>query len=245
MASGSFNIDSYSWYRSLPLSTDTLAYSTGTMFAVGPSSFINAYSWYQYTSTVGFPDTSTMSVNFTGFVCTSLISTVNSLGKIFKSTIPTADFRSTYSAFTDDYPGIIPISSIFLGGEMSNLIASKQYNVFVDFQYNLYLSTPHDQFTWISTTGYLGSNTATKGSQVSTRLGNITFETIRQTVSFAPQTNATQDQIGPNPSSFYFTVTLQSTIAATNTKYPAYDIFVPGANNYVFTLVPTTSTVIN
>ena len=244
MASGSFNIDSYSWYRSLPLSTDTLAYSTGTMFAVGPSSFMNAYSWYQYTSTVGFPDTSTMSVNFTNYVCTSLISTVNSLGKIFKSTIPTADFRSTYSAFSGDYPGRIITSSITLGDSMSNLIASKQYDVFVDFQYNLYLSTPYDTFTWVSTTGYIGSNAATIGRQVTTRVGNRDYDTIRQTLTFAPQPLATQDQIGQNPSSFFFTLDLLSTPAATNAKSPAFDIYIPGANNYVFTLVPVTTPVV-
>jgi hypothetical protein len=238
MASGSFNIDSYSWYRSLPLSTNTLAYSTGTLFAVGPSSFMNAYSWYQYTNMVGFPDTSTMSVNFTNYVCTSLISTVDFLGKVYKSTIPTGDFRSTYTTFTNNYPGEILTSSIYLGTDMSNLIASKKYNVFVDFQYNLYLSTPYDAYTWISTTGYIGSNIQTIGRQVTTRIGNESYETIRQSLMFAPQPFATQDQIGNEPSSFFLKLDLLSTPIATNSKSPAFDIYIPGENNYVFTLVP-------
>jgi hypothetical protein len=127
---------------------------------------------------------------------------------------------------------------------MSNLIASKQYDVFVDFQYNLYLSTPYDTFTWVSTTGYIGSNAATIGRQVTTRVGNRDYDTIRQTLTFAPQPLATQDQIGQNPSSFFFTLDLLSTPAATNAKSPAFDIYIPGANNYVFTLVPVTTPVV-
>ena len=61
MSSGSFEIDSYSWFRSLPLSNQINAYQTGTMFAVGDCAFLKPYTFYQYQSTVGATDTSTLS----------------------------------------------------------------------------------------------------------------------------------------------------------------------------------------
>jgi hypothetical protein len=115
MASGSYEIDTYSWYRSLPLNGCTEAYSTGTMFAVGPCAFLQPYTFYQYQSSLGFTDTSTMSVSLTSFVCTSLMSTTISLQssiylnrRQIVSTIPLTKWISTNSAGgiaeTTDYP---------------------------------------------------------------------------------------------------------------------------------------------
>lgn len=111
MASGSYEIDTYSWYRSLPLNGCTEAYSTGTMFAVGPCAFLQPYTFYQYQSTVGFTDTSTMSVSFGTFICTSLLSTTSGLQssiyenrRQFASTIPLTQWISAqrfYSANLD------------------------------------------------------------------------------------------------------------------------------------------------
>ena len=213
------------------------------MFAVGPSSFMQPYSFYQYTWASGFPDTSTFSTSITTFICTSLQSTVAFLGKVYKSTIPTADFRSTYTNFTSLYPGRILTSSMFLGTGLQDLIETKQYNVFVDFQYNLYLSTPYDSYSWVSTTGYLGSNVGTTGRTVTTRVGNQSFETIRESLTYAPQLIAEQTQIGFNASNFFLDIRLNSSINATSTYSPAFDIYVPGENNFTFTLVPVTSTV--
>jgi hypothetical protein len=106
MASGSFNINTFSWYNELPLSNDGTAYSTCTMFAVGPSSFMQPYSFYQYTSTSGFVDTSTL----TTILNSSLTSTTNFIGKIYMSTIPyTAWIDTTSSAsYIQTYPFTYP-----------------------------------------------------------------------------------------------------------------------------------------
>jgi hypothetical protein len=102
MASGSFNINTFSWYNDLPLSNDTTAYSTCTMFAVGPSSFMQPYSFYQYTSTSGFLDTSTVIT----ILNSSITSTVSFLGKTYMSTIPYTNWIDTTSSgiFIQTYP---------------------------------------------------------------------------------------------------------------------------------------------
>jgi hypothetical protein len=115
MASGSFEIDTYSWYRSLPLTGCTDAYPTGTMFAVGPCAFLQPYTFYQYQSSVGFTDTSTMSVSFGTFIHSSFASTTSGLEssiylnrRQYVSTIPLVRWISTNSAgdtvFSSDSP---------------------------------------------------------------------------------------------------------------------------------------------
>lgn len=79
MASGSFEIDSYSWFRSLPLSNCVTAYPQGTMFAVGECAFMNPYTFYQYQSSVGFTDTSTLSNALISTNANSLMSTTANL----------------------------------------------------------------------------------------------------------------------------------------------------------------------
>jgi hypothetical protein len=107
MASGSYEIDTYSWYRSLPLNGCTEGYSTGTMFAVGPCAFLQPYTFYQYQSTLGFTDTSTMSISFGTFICTSLLSTtsglqssINENRRQFVSSIPLTQWISTQRFFS-------------------------------------------------------------------------------------------------------------------------------------------------
>ncbi len=156
MASGSYNIDSFSWTRSLPLSTNTTGYSTGTLFAVGPSSFEVPYSFYQYQSTVGFSDTSTLSNAIGNVLSTSFTSTVNGIGFTFQSTIPLVrwvstndeayvsplpvpgwqsrgfDFTSTTTTFST-WPARLQTAPLYLGTDLPPLIQSKQYTVAVDF----------------------------------------------------------------------------------------------------------------
>lgn len=262
MSSGSLNIDSFSWYRSLPLSNDTTGYSTGTLFAVGPSSFEVPYTFYQYQSTVGFTDTSTMSVAVANYVNASLQSTVAGIGFNFQSTIPLVswvstnntafqspvpvegwnprpyDFMSTYTTFSQGWPVDFQMSTLWLGTDLPTLIASGKYTVAVDFQYSLFTSTnvavSPNYSSWVSTIGFLGSNTGVDGKQITTRIGNQAYTTLQQKLVFNPQSN----QIGSTPSSFWFKAVIGSNTANTVVQAPAFDVFVPGENNFTFTLTP-------
>ncbi len=273
MASGSYNIDTFSWYRSLPLSNDTTPFSTLTMFAVGPSSFMKNYTFYDYTWANGFPDTSTFSVSITNYVRDSLVSTTSALGKTFMSTIPYIrwrtggntyeypvagtvpepyDFISSYSTGLLTYPVNIQTPSVWLGEGMTRLINSKQYNVFVDSQYSLFLSTPTDRFTWVSTIGLFSNSTQgsygllNQGRVVTTRVGNEQYLDIHSKMMYMPQPAGTETQLIQNISSFYLDIYLRSSIFNTTfigaPNCPAYDIYIPGDNNLTFTLVPAVST---
>lgn len=269
MASGSYNIDTFSWYRSLPLSNDTTPFSTLTMFAVGPSSFMKNYTFYDYTWANGFPDTSTFSVSITSFVDQAITSTTQALGKVFMSTIPytqwissgnsydypvagsvavISSFSSNYNAFGRNYPDVISTPTVWLGEGMTRLINSQQYNVFVDLQYSLYLSTPHEpKYTWISTVGLFKSGnpaiTQNAGRTQTTRMGNNQYLDIHTKLMYAPEPVGNQTQIMPFTSSFTFNIWLVSTTTTTLGVSPAYELYVPGENNLTFTLVPAVSTV--
>lgn len=267
MASGSFNIDTFSWYRSLPLSNDTTPFSTLTMFAVGPSSFMKNYTFYDYTWANGFPDTSTFSVSITSFVDQAIKSTTQALGKVFMSTIPytkwvssgntyqypvsggvaeTYDFTSSFNG-TIGYPLNIPTPSVWLGEGLTRLINSQQYNVFVDCQYSLYLSSQFAtvSYDWVSTVGKF-INPAEPfifnvGRTQTTRMGMNQYIDVHTKLMFAPQPAGSRDQIVENTSSFFMDIYVLST---QNVTYaPEYNIFVPGNNNLTFTLVPAVSSV--
>ena len=115
MASGSFNIDTFSYRYQLPLSNEYTAYSTGTMFAVGPSSFLTAYSFYDYSyGLCRFPDTSTMSVSLTSLISTTSNTIVNYLStdavytRTFNYTFPAiSTLFSTSSVSPGNYPLVI------------------------------------------------------------------------------------------------------------------------------------------
>jgi hypothetical protein len=273
MASGSYNIDTFSWYRSLPLSNDTTPFSTLTMFAVGPSSFMKNYTFYDYTWANGFPDTSTFSVSITNYVRESIISTTSAIGKTFMSTIPYTrwraggntyewpvaggvpepyDYTASYSDGTLPYPLQISTPSVWLGDGLTRLINSKEYNVFVDSQYSLFLSSGTDRYTWVSTIGLfsnattLGFGPNNQGRMVTSRLGNNQFIDIHSKMMYMPQPAGTENQILQNTSSFYLDIYLVSSIFNSNVvgapTCPAYDIYIPGENNLTFTLVPAVST---
>ena len=313
MASGSYNIDTYSWYRSLPLSNDTMPFSTYQMFAVGTSSFLDAFTFYQYTTSSGFVDTSTLSSAIISVLNSSLIS----IGKIFVSTIPytlytattstlsnysqtypfeypstfnrtvssftstfgpppgtvstfvstgtfgpftsTVDatpspfnFTSTYNGGINNYPLQITTPKLWLGTAMQSLLDAQilnvpgQYNVFVDFQYSLYLSSSYTSYSWVSTTGTFGSSSGNIGRTVTTRVGMQNYAHIREELSFAAQPNTGAGrEIGFNASNFTITLNLQSSIGTTNALAPSFDIYIPGENNFTFTLVPVTSSIVN
>jgi hypothetical protein len=313
MASGSYNIDTYSWYRSLPLSNDTMPYSTYQMFAVGTSSFLDAFTFYQYTTSSGFVDTSTLSSAIINVLNSSLIS----IGKIFVSTIPYTNytdttstgtyiqtypfdypstfnrtvstfpstfgpppgtvstfvstgafgpftssvaaapslfnFTSTYNGGSAQYPLQITTPKLWLGASMQALIDAQiqnvpgQYNVFVEFQYSLYLSSAATSYSWVSTTGLFGSNVAGNiGRTVTTRVGMSNYSHIREELSYAAQPNTGGNrEIGTDASNFTLTLNLQSSFGTAGVLAPAFDIYIPGENNFTFTLVPVTSSIIN
>ena len=360
MASGSYEIDTFSWYKSFPLSNLANGFSTGTLFAVGECGFMSPFSFYQYTSTVGFPDTSTMSVNFTNYVCTSLQSTTGSLLSTigsnlrgYTSTIPLTrwisasitrtepftypssffvaqstcgstitstinnqfqstgffgystinayancpiscppytypstipilvstftsttissitsnfisigqfgyatsnltapsflfDFRSTYTGTSVTLPYTMRSSNLYLGDEMTTLMNSRNYNVWVEAQYSLYLYNAADNFYWISTTGVFNEvDGINKGRTVVNRGGLSNYFEIYDKWMFNPAKAGEQSNMPPNISSFHLELSFFSTGSVLNNTMPKYDIFIPGQNNFTFTLVPVTSTILD
>jgi hypothetical protein len=351
MASGSFEIDTYSWFRSLPLSNCVNGYPQGTMFAVGDCTFLNPYTFYQYQSSVGAIDTSTLSnvltstananlisttsglmssidynrrqivstiplmrwissgtietypfthlstiapynsnamstiqstipyqftsSGFFGFITSnlypscapySLFSTIPVLASTFNSTlvssissnyvstlpsvissvvVPNQIFNFTSTFSTLNYRDlIIPFSNVWLGEDMTNLIGSQNYNVFVDYQYSIYVSTSRDPVTWVSTFGRLSyTNTVSSLVQTnypvtSTRIGDGQYSEVHVKQMITPGANATLLITSGANSNFYATTRLLSSISAAGPGEIFVDIFSPGANNYTFTLVP-------
>ena len=352
MASGSFEIDSYSWFRSLPLSNCVNAYPQGTLFAVGDCAFLKPYTFYEYQSSVGFIDTSTLSnaltstttanlnsttaalmssidynrrqivstiplmrwissgtietypiihdstilnYNFStsstiqssityqfassglfGYITSNVYpscapyslfstipvlastftsTTVSSITSNFVSTLPSVissvvvpseifDFRSTIR--TSNYADLnIVFSNVWITPEIRTLVESSNYDVFVDYQYSIYVSTNLDSMTWVSTLGRFGypytqSNTnGYTGVNTATRIGNLQYSEIHVKQMFSPEpTGVTIINSEGSNTNFYPTVLLQSSIHATGTGEIFVDIFSPGANNYTFTLVP-------
>jgi hypothetical protein len=371
MASGSLEIDSYSWYRSFPLSNNSVPYSTATMFATGECGFMKPYSFYQYQSTSGFPDTSTMSVNFTGFVCTSLISSVSSLNNliyenrrqivstipltrwistnaaganVFERTFPytylstftpftstilstavsTINFISSYTAnfgavtsnffqpcgtttncYNYTFQSSIPIytstiqsslistigsnfvstindstlstlfaraepfdfissfsnidytdsfiqfSNVWLGEGLQQLIDGKGYDVFVDSQYSLYISTNYEPFTWVSSVGAFGLGNKVlfsgspeyKGRTTTTRAGYNQYSEIYTNQMFKPESSGQETELASFNSNYYMNAYFKSTSVVTETGRISGSIFAPGENNFTFTLVPVLSTI--
>jgi hypothetical protein len=352
MASGSFEIDTYSWYRSLPLSNDTLPYPTGTMFAVGDCTFLKPYSFWQYQSTSGFTDSSTMSVAFTAYVEQSLQSTNASLTssinynlREFVSTIPLVkwvsanvtqfstfiytssflnwqstvlspitstvmsnftssglfgyttsniygncvpyryfstipvvissfassinsnfissststiggivisslyapslpyDFLSTSSNVS--YPVFIQFSNLNIGKSIKRLLDTQEYNVFVECQYNVYVSTQtaNTPYVWISSIGRFGDNSDGnhpfgdyKGRTTVTRVGNSQYMEVYTKQMFSPA--AGTSQLWPLANDIY-NMNCLITKPSNSTDSSVYvDIYAPGENNYTLTVVP-------
>jgi len=159
------------------------------------------------------------------------------------------DFTSSYNTFTQACPNTLLGPDLWLGGDMSNLIASKKYNVFVDCQYSIYLSTSYDSCTWISTVGIFNARTGQNvGRTVVSRVGNQNYMEVYNKYMFNPKFTADDDNLPSNSSNFHLELDFLSTNKLVNVSSilaPAYDIFIPGQNNFTFTLVPVTSTIID
>jgi hypothetical protein len=349
MSSGSYEIDTYSWYRSLPLSNQINAYQTGTLFAVGDCAFLKPYTFYQYQSTVGATDTSTLSntlVNYSQSTLQSAVTTLNSnidynrrqivstiplvkwisssytsyapftfqssfpsllsnVTSSFQSTIPftllstglfgytasniypscspytlfstipvltstfsvsnvstlqsnfistipgpllssvnapgsIVDFQSTLRA--SNFPYTLNLPPVWLGGQMQNLLDTRQYNAFVDCQYSLYISTNTSFPYWVSSVGAFALNNTPLGLNgyvgrtTTTRTGQLQMSEIHAKQMFVPE--PTYSQVAVNNSNYNMNIVLTSSIASIGSGDLYVDVFVPGENNFTFTLVP-------
>lgn len=349
MSSGSYEIDTLSWYRSLPLSNQINAYQTGTMFAVGDCAFLKPYTFYEYQQSVGATDTSTLSnvlVNYSQSTLqtavTNLTSNIDYNKRQIVSTIPLVQWISSsytsYAPFTfqstfpsipstipstfqstinfsllssglfgytssNIYPGCSPyalfstipvltstfsasqvstlqsnfistirgpvissvnapgsivdfqstlrisnfpetikIAPVWLGGQMQDILDTRQYNAFVECQYSLYISTNTSLPYWVSSVGAfalddraLGQN-GYVGRTTTTRSGQLQMQEIYTKQMFTPE--PTFSQIARFNSNYNMNIVLRSTIHSVDSGELYVDLFVPGENNFTFTLVP-------
>jgi hypothetical protein len=186
---------------------------------------------------------------------------VSSISSNYVSTLPSVlssvvvpseifNFRSTFS--TLNYSVLnIPFSNVWLGDDMRDLIGTQRYNVFVDYQYSIYVSTNQDPVTWISTFGrfcfdetYPNPSAYSIYPVTATRVGDRQYSEVHVRQMLTPGDGSALVTVNtlqvPNQanSNFYPTIRLQSSITATGSGEIFVDIFSPGANNYTFTLVP-------
>jgi len=256
MSSGNF--DTIFFKNAAPLVDDVTPFSTFSILAVGPSSIVQGYSFYDLQKLYGAPDTSTITNQLSTTIVNNIsslqsttqsqISTItnqlNNLNQSFISTIPTTDLFSTYTGTSETYPGNIQLNSFSLGG-LSSIINTGKYTLTVDFQYSLYLNTPNDLFTWVTTLGSLNTLDdpslvyGNKGSQLTTRVGNNVYSQINNNLIFNPSYN----QMPLNVSNFNLQLLLNSSIniSPTTNMAPNFDIYVQGLNNFTFTLTPISS----
>lgn len=264
MASGSFNIDTFSYRRQLPLSNEYTPYSTATMFAIGPSSFLQGYSFYDYTTGVlGLPDASTMSVNFTRLVCTQ-ISTVyaneeNLYNFVSTQAIINTPFSYTFSnlssasitkaAGENAYPEIVNGPQIDLSNafpQLYSILNSFQYNLQVDVSYSIVLDKGDTTYNFVSTVAFFNdyNEYINAGRAMSTRINtNSNYTTVNNRFWFYAQDNNGAQlrddplNIANNPSTFQMKIVM---LQNGGSNYnPGYNILIPGDYNYQFTFWPT------
>ena len=83
------------------------------------------------------------------------------------------------------------------------------------------------------------------GQTTTTRVGNTTYMDVVNTVMYAAESISTYPrQINLKTKSFHVGIYLQSTINTSFNLIPSYDIYIPGNNNFTFTLVPVVSTIV-
>jgi hypothetical protein len=254
MASGSFNIDTFSYRHQLPLSNGYTAFSTGTMFAVGPSSFTEGYSFYDYSyGLLGFPDTSTLSVSLTTYIgnVVKYLSTDALYGRTFNYTFSTTTVFEQSAASPGNYPLIINLPSIELDKvtlygttTLLDLLKQRSHNVIVQFDYNLALNKSSEpfNFNWVSTLGYFGpfnTNTGIGRRELTTRINtNNTYTTVASRMQFD---TANGNELVSQASTFNTRiVTLKN---SGSDSAPDYSIYVPGNYNYSFTFYPLYSNI--
>jgi hypothetical protein len=358
MSSGSFEIESYSWQTSLPVQPCGGGYDTGTMFAVGPCATLYPYTFYQYQSSIGSMDTSTLSnilsTNIYGQMTSNdtrlqnTISSVYHATKTYVSTVPLVrwvsasviqsspfTFESTFpvcfstiqTTFTSNvvntfvstgifgyydsniYPGctgysyistfpittsniafttevtfpstvistlldavssvyataeiinfestvtlggsnsrVLQFSNVWLGEGLQTLIDSKQYNVFVECQYDIYVCGNQDRYMYISsvgTFGYPGTELGSNGYEGRTTVNRVPDQSYAHMYTkqmFVPQPSSFETQLAPANSNYAMNVVFSPASSSGCSSGPGgcvyADVFAPGENNFTFTLVP-------
>jgi hypothetical protein len=95
-------------------------------------------------------------------------------------------------------------------------------------------------YIWISTIGKFtnSNNTPSGGRYQTTRLGSNTFIDVHSKLMFAPEPDPSS-QIVNSASSF----TMEIRVEGPGTNVTNFDLFVPGNNNFTFTLVPAVSSI--
>jgi hypothetical protein len=193
-----------------------------------PNPFISTYT-YTFQSTI--PSFISTSVSF---------GTIVSTGALAVSY--TFDFISTSYTEPTTYPSVTQTPNVWLGDGLSKLIQSKQYNVLVDCQYSLELNSETTSNAWVDTIGNLGnvvgspSQSGLIGQKVTTRVGTGTYTQLTNSFLFKPDT--TNQTIGINASNFFISINVRRSASETGIVAPDYDIYIPGSNNFRFTLIP-------
>jgi hypothetical protein len=185
------------------------------------------------TSTFSASNISTLQSNFTSTIQGPVVSSVNAPGSI-------VDFQSTLRI--SNFPATVKLAPVWLGGQMQTLLDSRQYNAFVECQYSLYISTNTTQPYWISSVGafslgdsYLGQN-GYIGRTTTSRMGQQQMSEIYTKQMFTPED--TYSQLAVLNSNYNMNIVLRSTIQSVGSGDLYVDVFVPGENNFTFTLVP-------
>jgi hypothetical protein len=187
-----------------------------------------------------------VSTTTTQFISSYIANYRNEISSVAAQPYP-FDFTST-TDLNASYPITMQTSNVWLGKDFQTLIDSKQYNVFVEYQYNIYVSTNTDRFTWVSTTGVFGSPGMTlgvngyRGRTTVTRAAEKQYMEVYTKQMFSPQPTGQETQLAAMNCNFAIHISLTSSpflMAPGSAVYA--DVFVPGENNFTFTLVPITS----
>jgi hypothetical protein len=222
--------------------------STG-FFGLTTSNIYPSCSPYTYYSTIPVL-TSSFTSTIPSTVQGSFVSTLlNQVSSLYASSF-TYNFTSTIN--TSTYPIMIQFSNIWLGEGLQSLIDSKQYDVFVDCQYSIAVSTNQDRLTWVSSIGAFGypgkvlNGVSYFGRTTETRVGNTNaiYSEIHTKQMFKAQPFAQETELATFNSNYYMNVRLMSTANMTGTGETWVDIFAPGENNFTFTLIPVVSTIV-
>jgi len=245
MASGSLNVDTLSVYRTLPLQRDVIPYSQNTIFSVGPSSFLEGYSFYETFSNNHYMDPSTMSTFIISSLNQALTSTLktNQINKI--STITVTDFTSTNINIIT-YSNLVIRTPPIVLDSLSSLINTNGYDVMVQGKYSLLLSNFQnlEPFVFVSTVGVLNSlDPVNVGQTTTSRVGSGVYTEINTTLYFSLLSNGIHPySIPQNVSTFHYEIYLNPNNVSLNTSNsPNFNIYITGTNNYMFTLIPNHS----
>jgi hypothetical protein len=237
-------IQPYNWSTMSTIqSTIPFQFTSSGLFGVITSNVYPSCAPYSLFSTIPVL-ASTFGSTLVSSISSNYVSTLPSV--ISSVVVPSEifDFRSTFS--TTNYATLdIPFSNVWLGEELRDLIGSQRYNVFVDYQYSIYVSTSRDPVTWVSTFGRFCFNETYPNPSAysiypvtSTRIGDRQYSEVHVKQMITPGTNTTLLMTAGANSNFYATTRLLSSISAAGPGEIFVDIFSPGANNYTFTLVP-------